>query len=164
MWTAIIGVIGTLFGVAVGGGISILKDQAQFRREKDWQQKQLVRDKLEEICQILEQIKIYYRNRCVEAKAFMEYCQHMNIDIDEPYNRLSMLISFYAPELAEYLVLLSECKLLLIGELRGTFKVVESKEESPQSIIDSLTKIFTTILKVTSAMEIMCAVLARKCI
>jgi len=53
MWAAIIVVIGSLLGVIVGVGLTLLKDQAQLRREKDWQRRQLIREKLEEICQVI---------------------------------------------------------------------------------------------------------------
>jgi len=56
-----IGVIGTLLGVVITGGIYFLTDWIRFIRETRRQQQQLIIGKLEEICLTVEEMENKYR-------------------------------------------------------------------------------------------------------
>jgi hypothetical protein len=164
MWTAIIGVIVTLLGVVVGGGISILKDRVQFRREKDWQRRQLIREKLEEICQVVEDISQNYREIWSSVIIIDVYKVKEIYRTVIPFAKLSMLINFYAPSLKIYLPLLDDLKSLFNNSLTEIIMITDHGESSPKEIFGYLTLIHTEIQKVCKAMTTATSDLASKCI
>jgi hypothetical protein len=159
---AIIAAIATLLGVIISGVINYVVSKNQFNREKDWQRKQFVREKLETICQIIEEIDDWHRKLWSEALMFIQYGKKLEIGIKKiPTDRLSMLINFYAPALKPFLELISE-EILSFGKaLIIIINIDESGETKRQAIAD-LTITQESIRKICEAMTLASADLARK--
>ena len=57
----------TLLGTIVGGLVTFYVNKYQFVMQKQWDQKQLIRQKLEDICQTIDKINDSYRYSTVEV-------------------------------------------------------------------------------------------------
>ena len=102
MNTVWIGLIGTLSGVLIGGIVSYFVSYAQFNRDKKLKEQQIIQQKLEEICETAEGISRSYTNLMSEAMMFIGFGKKMQIKNGPiPFNKLKMLIYFYAPGLKE---------------------------------------------------------------
>ncbi len=105
-----IGVIGTLFGVLIGGLVTNFLNSSQFKRESKLKAQQLIQQKLEEICQTAEAIHESNRHLTAECYGYMSLGELPNLDTIKfiPLSHLNMLIYFYAPDLKELSNLLRE--------------------------------------------------------
>ena len=162
MGAAIIGVIGTLLGVAIGGGVNYFINRSQFIREKKYQEQQVLRQKLEEICQVIERINQSYNNVWADAWQSLKYGKQMPLDDDPlPFARLSMLINFYAPELKENFKLLEDNRNAFGMILIDVIYNAQAEESKRQKIHNDLSIARGYIAKVCTAMEDEAASLAR---
>jgi hypothetical protein len=97
-WTALIG----LFGVIIGGFLTYIINYTQFNRDKKLKQEQIIQQKLEQICEIAEEINRSYSILMGEAIAFVKFGRKMEMKINPiQLDKLKMLIYFYAPSLKE---------------------------------------------------------------
>jgi len=110
---ALIGVIGTLLGVAIGGLVTYLVNYAQFKREKKLKEQQLIQQKLEEICQTIENIYTIHRPSFSDALTHIRNGADIKFEvINPPFNKLKMLIYFYAPSLKSLYDVLCDIRFL----------------------------------------------------
>ena len=117
MEAATIGIIGTILGFTIGGGINFLTDWSRFIRETRRQQQQLITCKLEENCLTVEEMENKYRQITGELYAALRTGQQPGLDITPlPITRLTMLINFYAPNLRDSLERLNEAQ-KIFGEV-----------------------------------------------
>ncbi len=93
-----IGLIGTLSGVTAGGVISYFAARAQFFQQQQSAQKALIRNKLEEIYQLLDKITLSTVNRLPEDPTHGLKVE-AELLLMETIMKLSMLVEFYAPAL-----------------------------------------------------------------
>jgi hypothetical protein len=166
MWIAIItgvlGIIGTLLGVAIAGWMNRIKDQDQFLREKGWKRQQLIREKLEEICKTIEEIETAHMELWSKTLLYLNQGQRIQLESSFPTPRLSMLINFYAPDLKEFLGLLTELIMMFAENVGKAIFLGPGKD--PGNIVVDLTIINFKIKEVCSFMTSLSADLGKKCI
>lgn len=160
---AIIAAVATLLGIVISGTINFYVTREQFVRETKRQQDQLIRQKLEEICQVVEEIGNEYRRLWGEALLSIEYGKKIEVGTYLPFDRLSMLINFYAPGLKVYLALLQEVKASFGKVLVEALKFPEGQGINRQSVITDLTAARMAIDKVCQAIATASANIAKKC-
>lgn len=119
-----IGMIGTIVGVLIGGGITSLNQHFRNQHEQTLARNKRQLEKLEKAHQLLTAISDQYRSY------FAYDYSAIFLGIDEkpeegiiplPFDELEMLISFYVPELLEDVTgLIKQCQKYggLSGELR----------------------------------------------
>ncbi len=94
-----IGLFGVILGAIIAGVAGLVASSVQFNREKKWERKQLVRTKLEEAYQIVEEYRSAYiqvtGDLILTSKTGNNQVQFPNL----PLSELTMLIYFYAPTL-----------------------------------------------------------------
>jgi hypothetical protein len=105
MITAWIGIIGTVVGAIIGGGLSWLNTRFQLKHQEERERKRLLLGKLEETHELLSQYKHSYT--LVTSQHVRMQLTKQPMDLKEltpiPKEKLRMLIGFYAPELTELL-------------------------------------------------------------
>lgn len=67
----LIGVIGAVAGVIVAGGMTALTDALRNRRENNRREHDLLREKLEELCSLAEQVAQHYRDLRADIETFV---------------------------------------------------------------------------------------------
>lgn len=106
-----IGIIGTILGVLIGGGVSWLNSRFQLRQQETKDRKNLLLGKLEEMYGIVSQINQIYSEltseqlKIVSDRLEFRVPNSPNIPID----KLNMLVDFYAFELKSTLLRLTRC-------------------------------------------------------
>jgi gas vesicle protein len=106
--SAWIGIIGTVIGAIVGGGLALLNAHLQTRRQVQQERRKLILSKLEELHEAIS----YYRREHQEnlllvltmpegpnSETSQESKERRNLSME----RIQMLVGFYAPELSKYL-------------------------------------------------------------
>ena len=92
----------TLAGVVVGGGIggvsSWLAGRDRFRQETDWDRRQLLREKLEEIGELADEVNRGFRELCMKFMQAITLDEPLHLESEIPFARLTLLVAFYAPE------------------------------------------------------------------
>jgi hypothetical protein len=104
MDTAIIAASSALAGIIVGGVVQAVRDDRQFRREKWWAQQERTRQRLEDIYSAVILHREAYHQ--VLMRAVLELTMGKEPPGDQvpiPWEKLSMLVGLYAPELEPWL-------------------------------------------------------------
>ena len=103
MEVAWIGVIGTVSGVILGGGITFVASILKLRQEDKLDRRKILIERLEESHTCLEKIKeaANLLNAGVLKKMAMKSNFEVMLKEKIPMERLSMLIHFYSPTLAK---------------------------------------------------------------
>jgi hypothetical protein len=164
MGAAIIGVIGTLLGVVIGGGVNFFINRSQFIREKKYQEQQVIRQKLEEICKLAEEIDDSYRKTWLDSIQLMEYGKKMDFVTGIPLARLLMLINFYAVELKDTSKILEETRHIFGERLVEVINNAQADRLTRQRINSDITKAYIQISKVCETMATGSANIARRSI
>ena len=139
MNTVWIGLIGTLSGVLIGGIVSYFVSYAQFKRDKQLKEEQIVQQKLEEICKTAEEINTSYNTIMGEVMMFVQFGRKMKIDISPiPLNKLKMLIYFYAPSLKKIYNQLEETARL---HAEGMVSIIKDTTDDKKAILVLIIKI-----------------------
>ena len=96
-----IGIIGTLLGSIAGAATTYFIADAHARRQMKWESIKLAQAKLEEVAQLLDEVAHHYKK--ISGAALMKVQLGKPIELNSdciPHGRLSMLVNFYAPEIA----------------------------------------------------------------
>jgi hypothetical protein len=97
--------LGPLLGVIIGGTLAWVNARSQAARREARERKQLILGKLEELHQLLTDVVEYYR--CLtfaHVRDPNKMRRVTNPTIDHVrFDRVEMLVGFYAPELSDYL-------------------------------------------------------------
>jgi hypothetical protein len=106
--TAWIGIIGTVIGAIVGGGLTLLNAHLQTRRQVQQERRKLILSKLEELYEAISHFK--HENHeylllimTMPAGPNAEGVQQSKVGWNLSLERIEMLVGFYAPELSEHL-------------------------------------------------------------
>jgi hypothetical protein len=107
--TAWIGIIGTVIGALVGGGLALLNAHLQTRRQVDQDRRKLILSKLEELHEAISHFRHESRETLLlvmamptgsNAEGVQQSKERRNLSLE----RIEMLAGFYAPELSEQLL------------------------------------------------------------
>src|SRR5437667_9789405 len=94
-----IGIIGTVIGTFLGGGLTWLNSKFQMRSQTEKDRKRLMLQKMEEIHELLSDYKHSYK--MLTAEMLKRYASEELDEFPElpaiPSERLRMLVGFYAP-------------------------------------------------------------------
>jgi hypothetical protein len=155
--------IGTLVGIIVGGGITYCLNSLKFRQETQWKERQHVRNKLEEICLIIQEISS--SNRTSLSKVLVDSKNIKDVlysGTQVPFLRLQMLIDLYAKQLTPLFLVFyygestfQQSLLSLHSEL-----IAGNTEELPPRVQKTL-DLEKTIEKIVGSMITECAKLAK---
>lgn len=95
-----ISAIGPLVGVVIGSAATYFAGSAQARRHMRWEAARLAQVKLEELALMLDEVATAYRKLSASAIQSMRSQAPFSLDVEPiPFQRFSILINFYAPEL-----------------------------------------------------------------
>ena len=97
-----IGVVGTLLGGLLGGGLTHWTASTRAKADRRWEVNRLIQSKLEAIAEILDDIEFRYRQ--ISGDAMKSVLAAKPLEFKEgrlPTARLNALVTFYAPELSE---------------------------------------------------------------
>jgi hypothetical protein len=99
-----IGIIGTVIGTIIGGGLAWLNMKFQLQIQEERERKKLLLGKLEEIHELLSKYKHSFTMATMEhlRATFTSESKLFENLPPVPAERLRMLIGFYAPELKEH--------------------------------------------------------------
>ncbi|MDX6577085.1 MAG: hypothetical protein QOE96_3038 [Blastocatellia bacterium] len=126
-----VGVIAALGGVLIGGGLALLNGRLQFKQQVHRERQKLLLSKLEELYDLIGQVR-----RSYEASALERVNSYLNIEtpaevrsaIPTPIERVQLLVSFYAPELAQDLFEFDKFR-MTYGEVIGN-AILQSKSDT----------------------------------
>jgi hypothetical protein len=103
--TAWIGIIGTVIGAIVGGGLTLLNAHLQTRRQVQQDRRKLILSKLEELHEAISHFRFMHNEVFLQlmtedlnAEGKLEARERRGLLID----RIQMLVGFYAPELSKH--------------------------------------------------------------
>jgi hypothetical protein len=103
--TAWIGIIGTVIGAIVGGGLTLLNAHLQTRRQAQQDRRKLILSKLEELYEAISHFRFMHHELFLQlmtegpnAGGKVEARERRGLLID----RILMLVGFYAPELSKH--------------------------------------------------------------
>jgi len=106
-----IGLLSGLAGVVVGGILNHFTTKANFLRQTQWERDKILQQKLEEIAQVTEEIAFTYGKIMIGAINAISFRAELKIESEVvPFARLRMLVSFYAPELANHVHLITDAQ------------------------------------------------------
>jgi len=97
------GIIGTAIGTLGGGIVTYIQGKSQFQREKEWQKRDLVRGKLEEAHEAIEEVKRAFTTCTANAMLRVQLGRSEHEEKQLDFAKVKMLIGFYAPELNDLL-------------------------------------------------------------
>lgn len=94
-----IGIIGTVIGTIVGGGLGLVNTRIQMRHQDNRDKRALLLEKLEELYEALSRYRKFYEGLAINAIAKAHGAQQYSIeDIPTlPTERIQLLLRFYAP-------------------------------------------------------------------
>jgi hypothetical protein len=104
-----IGVIGTLIGALVGGGLALLNARVQLHHHMVRERNKLILSKLEELYENITHLRKSRAADIVQVNAnFIDVNPALDLAKDIPklvdaIEKIEMLVGFYAPELVDYL-------------------------------------------------------------
>ena len=157
-----IAVFGTLFGGILGGVLTHWTAHTQAARDMRWQIVRLAQDKLEELAQVLDEIERHYTKISGDALLKVEFGKEIKMDGGRiPHSRLSMLVDFYAPELAEQKTQLDKAAAEFGEVLVEAIRDVQRTKPEKQALNGKLMLGSSRIEKVCKAMAASAAALAR---
>jgi hypothetical protein len=103
-----IGIIGTVIGAIVGGGLTLLNAHLQTRRQIQQERRKLILSKLEELHEAISHFRHESREALLlmiampagsNAEGIQQSKERRSLSIE----KIEMLVGFYAPELSEHL-------------------------------------------------------------
>ncbi len=101
-----IGIIGTVIGAIIGGGLALLNAHLQTRRQAQQERRKLILSKLEELHEAISHFRHEHHEmflrvmaEALNAEGTREAGERRNLSLD----RMQMLVRFYAPELSDHL-------------------------------------------------------------
>ena len=89
----------TIAGVVVGALIAWLAGRDRFRYETDWDRRQLLREKLEDIGALADEVNAAFREHVVKFMGAIAQGDELRLGAEVPFARLTLLVGIYAPEL-----------------------------------------------------------------
>ena len=101
-----IGIIGTVIGALVGGGLTILNAHLQTRRQVQQERRKLILSKLEELHGAITHLRAEHMEalvRLLTEQGNAEVKQQAIERRDLSAERIQMLVGFYAPELSKHI-------------------------------------------------------------
>jgi gas vesicle protein len=101
-----IGIIGTVVGALIGGGLTIFNAHLQTRRQAQQERRNLILSKLEELHEAITHLKDEHRKVLVllmSGQGDDEAKRQATETRDLSAERIQMLVGFYAPELSKHL-------------------------------------------------------------
>jgi hypothetical protein len=155
--------IGTLVGIIVGGGITYCLNSLKFKQETQWKERQHVRNKLEEICLIIQEINS--SNRTSISKVLVDFNNIKDIPYigtQLPLLRLKMLIDLYAQQLTPLFDVLYYSESIFHQGLLSLMSdlIASSNNEIPPRALKTIA-FEKTIENILDSMIIECAKLAK---
>ena len=102
MQNAWIGLIGAFAGALVVGVSHFMSARSQFKWDKAWERKTLLRSKLEDLFTAVGSLRNAYIDIYASCVTRMPE-QKIEVPAEFPVERLRMLVGFYAPEVRPYL-------------------------------------------------------------
>jgi hypothetical protein len=109
MQNAWVGLIGAFAGALIVGISHFLSARSQFKWDKAWERKTLLRSKLEELFTAVGNLRESYIDIYAGCVA-RQPSQRIEVPKEFPVERLRMLVGFYAPEVRSFLPRLDEAK------------------------------------------------------
>lgn len=109
MENAWVGLIGAFAGALIVGISHFLSARSQFKWDKAWERKTLLRSKLEDLFTTVGNLRDAYIEMYASCVARMP-SQRIEAPKEFPVERLRMLVGFYAPEVRPFLPRLEEAK------------------------------------------------------
>ena len=116
-----VGAIAALAGVLVAGILNYFTSKKAFHRQVQWEQDRLIQQKLEEIGRVADEIQHHFTKfmlNIIEAIRSGEFLKDEGDVV--PLAKLRLLITFYAPELANHIQLIEEAREKFAGPLIKT--------------------------------------------
>jgi hypothetical protein len=109
MDAVVAGLVGALGGVVIGAALNIIADALRSAREDRFRTRDLVRDKLEELCGVADEVISGYVSFRNEVVGHIVRRQPLTEEHERiPWARLSTLVQFYTPRLKPQLETLLE--------------------------------------------------------
>jgi hypothetical protein len=109
MQNAWVGLIGAFAGALIVGISHFLSARSQFKWDKAWERKTLLRSKLEDLFTAVGSLRDAYIEIYAGCVARQPH-QRIEAPKEFPVERLRMLVGFYAPEVRPFLPRLEEAK------------------------------------------------------
>jgi len=109
MQNAWVGLIGAFAGALIVGISHFLSARSQFKWDKAWEQKTILRSKLEDLFTVVGNLRDAYIEMYASCVARLP-SQRIEVPKEFPVERLRMLVGFYAPEVRPFLPRLEEAK------------------------------------------------------
>jgi len=109
MQNAWVGLIGAFAGALIVGISHFLSARSQFKWDKAWERKTLLRSKLEDLFTAVGNLRESYIEIYAGCVA-RQPNQPIEVPKEFPVERLRMLVGFYAPEVRSFLPRLEEAK------------------------------------------------------
>ncbi len=147
-----LGLIGALGGVLIAGVIERVRLSDQFLREKRWEHDQDRRKRLEELFEVIDEIRTGYKKSFNNAIMRVE---HGHSEVEQtrlPISRMRMLMGIYAPEATEALMQFENAYQQYGDALAATIGADSSPKPERQRILGALMS--TSIAIFTSCDEL----------
>jgi hypothetical protein len=133
-----LGLIGALGGVLIAGVIERVRLSDQFLREKRWEHDQDRRKRLEELFEVIDEIRTGYKKSFNNAIMRVE---HGHSEVEQtrlPISRMRMLVGIYAPEATEALMQFENAYQQYGDALAATIGADSSPKPERQRILGAL--------------------------
>jgi hypothetical protein len=127
-----LGLVGALGGVIISGILERVRLSSQIQLEKQRQYDQERRKKLEELFEVICEIRFGYGKSYINALQRVECSQNEPNQAGLPVSRLKMLVNFYAPEASEALESFNNARekySSALGDTIGSEKLPKSDRE-----------------------------------
>lgn len=129
--SAWIGIIGTVIGTVVGGGLALLNAHLQTRRQAREDRRKLILAKLEELHETISHFKQAERQLFIQVVTKSNNADLKQQLIERRYSaheRIQMLVGFYAPELSEHLIKALKAKIIYLDLMISRLSSVEAEK------------------------------------
>lgn len=141
--SAWIGIIGTVIGAIVGGGLTLLNAHLQTRRQVQQERRKLILLKLEELHEAISLFRREHKELLLLVLTMpegpnTENSQQSNERRNLSVERIAMLVGFYAPELSKYLEKIMKETIRHMETVVTYTAAKRLGEARDESIIDSL--------------------------
>lgn len=156
--TAWIGIIGTVIGAIIGGGLTLLNAHLQTRRQVQQDRRKLILSKLEELHEAISEQQQGNRQLFIQ---FMQLkANHNDSEVKQQVRerrflsseKIQMLVGFYAPELSQHLKVFLEENLSFMDSL-VEYSMTDKEDENQKKV--SFDLIVSKHEKLASALTVM---------
>src|SRR5689334_417684 len=133
-------IIGSLLGVAVGGGLAWLNSRYQFLRQDERDRKRFILSKLEELHELISEYRQAYNSATADrfATATGADSWYAKDGRPLPIEKLRMLVGFYAEDLTSYLGDLEKAGLDVGMMAMQCAKIHRESENTKEQLIKAL--------------------------